>query len=123
LDRRKDGRTDRRTEVKQYTPSPFGERGNNKKKKLYCAFIDFAKAFDTVWRKGLWHKLLGNEFNGQMYQVIFNMYSGIKSRVLYNGEMSEYFPCNIGVRQGENLSPFLLSIYLNSFLKKGMYVA
>jgi hypothetical protein len=27
--------------------------------------------------------------------------------------MSEYFPCNIGVRQGENLSPFLFSIYLN----------
>jgi hypothetical protein len=25
-----DGRTDRRTEVKQYTPSPFGERGGNK---------------------------------------------------------------------------------------------
>jgi hypothetical protein len=74
----------------------------NKKKKLYCAFIDFAKAFDTVWRKGLWHKLLGNEINGKMYKVIFNMYSGIKSRVLYNGEMSEYFPCNIGVRQGEN---------------------
>jgi hypothetical protein len=29
-----------------------------KKKKLYCAFIDFAKAFDTVWRNGLWNKLL-----------------------------------------------------------------
>jgi hypothetical protein len=27
-----------------------------KKKKLYCAFIDFAKAFDTVWRNGLWNK-------------------------------------------------------------------
>ena len=74
----------------------------NKKKKLYCAFIDFAKAFDTVWRKGLWHKLLGNEINGKMYKVIF-----IKSRVLYNGEMSEYFPCNMGVRPGENLSTFL----------------
>jgi hypothetical protein len=35
----------------------------NKKKKLYCAFIDFAKAFDTVWRKGRWPKLLGNEIN------------------------------------------------------------
>jgi hypothetical protein len=32
-----------------------------------------------------------------------NKTSGIKSRVLYNGEMSEYFPCNIGIRQGENL--------------------
>jgi hypothetical protein len=50
----------------------------NKKKKLYCAFIDFAKAFDTIWRKGLWHKLFGNEINGKMYKVIFNMYSGIK---------------------------------------------
>jgi hypothetical protein len=29
LDGRKDGQTDRRTEVKQYTPSPFGERGYN----------------------------------------------------------------------------------------------
>jgi hypothetical protein len=48
-----------------------------------------------------------------MYKVIFNMHSGIKSRVLYNGEMSEYFPCNMGVRQGENLYPFLFSIYLN----------
>jgi hypothetical protein len=31
LDGRKDGRTDRRTEVKQYMPSPFGERGYNYK--------------------------------------------------------------------------------------------
>jgi hypothetical protein len=85
----------------------------DKKKKLFCAFIDFAKAFDTVWGKGLWYKLLGNEINGKMYKVIFNMYSGIKSRVFYNGEMSEYFPCNIGVQQGGKLSPFLFSIYLN----------
>ncbi|XP_063418148.1 uncharacterized protein LOC134700894 [Mytilus trossulus] len=35
----------------------------NKKKKLFCAFVDFAKAFDTVWRKGLWHKLLVNDIN------------------------------------------------------------
>jgi hypothetical protein len=43
------------------------------------------KAFDTVWRKGLWHKLLGNEVNGQMYKVIFNMYSGIKSHKRHIG--------------------------------------
>jgi hypothetical protein len=34
-----DGRTDRRTEVKQYTPSPFGERGYNKNK-IFSATID-----------------------------------------------------------------------------------
>ena len=29
-----------------------------RKLKLYCAFIDFTKAFDNVWRVGLWGKLL-----------------------------------------------------------------
>ena len=29
-----------------------------RKKKLYCAFIDFSKAFDSVWRIGLWKKML-----------------------------------------------------------------
>ena len=28
------------------------------KKKLYCAFIDFEKAFDSVWHIGLWNKIL-----------------------------------------------------------------
>ena len=78
-----------------------------KKKKLYCAFIDFAKAFDTVWRSGLWSKLIGYSVNGKMYNVIVNMYSNIKSRISYESEFSEYFPCNIGVRQGEDLSPIL----------------
>ena len=41
------------------------------------------------------------------------MYDGIRSRSVHNGCKSEYFQCNIGVRQGDNLSPFLFSLYLN----------
>ena len=83
------------------------------KKKLFCAFIDFTKAFDTVWRSGLWSKLLQNSINGKMYKVIVNMYSNIKSRIFNDSEYSEYFACEVGVRQGENLSPLLFSLYLN----------
>jgi hypothetical protein len=83
------------------------------KKKLYCAFIDFSKAFDKVWRTGLWHKLIKVGIEGRFLTLIKTMYQNIKSCVISNNSSSEYFPCNAGVRQGEHLSPLLFSIYLN----------
>lgn len=43
---------------------------------------------------------------------IRNMYKGIKFKICMNG-MSSDFWCIIGIRQGENLSPFVFSIYIN----------
>lgn len=82
-------------------------------KKLYCTFIDFKKAFDTVWRLGLWQKLVKNNITGKILKVIFSMYSSIKSCVKTGNETSGFFSCDIGVRQGENLSPFLFAVYLS----------
>ena len=53
------------------------------------------------------------DMNGKCYKLIKNLYLNIKSCVTVNGERSMLFPCDIGVRQGENLSPLLFSIYLN----------
>ncbi len=41
------------------------------------------------------------------------MYSNIKSRIKNMNALSDSFTCNLGVRQGESLSPFLFSLYLN----------
>ena len=41
------------------------------------------------------------------------MYCNIKSRIITSKGISAFFPCHTGVRQGENLSPLLFSIYLN----------
>ena len=41
------------------------------------------------------------------------MYKGIKSKVQIGHHVSYYFMCKVGVRHGENLSPFLFSIYIN----------
>ena len=91
----------------------------HEKNKLFCAFVDFKKAFDTVWRSGLWIKLISFGITGKLFNVIRNIYN-IKSCVQVNGQKSDYFSCYTGVRLGENLSPHLFSLYLNdleSFLK------
>jgi hypothetical protein len=80
-------------------------------------FIDFKQAFDKIWRVGLWRKLIGNGINGKILNVMVNMYHKAKSCVQINTNRSDYFPCSIGVRQGENLSPLLFALYLNDLEK------
>ena len=84
-------------------------------KQVYCAFVDYTKAFDLVNRSALWCKLLKQGINGKVLTVIQNMYSEAKSCVRVGGKLSDYFQCTAGVRQGENLSPILFAIYLNDF--------
>ena len=83
------------------------------KKKLYCCFIDFKQAFDYVWRQGLWQKLQSEKINGKCLKIKTSMYNNIKSQVITSQGQTAFFDCLVGVRQGENLSPFLFNIFLN----------
>ena len=83
------------------------------KKKLYCAFVDYKKAFDLINRTALWLKLIENGINGKIITVIFNLYNKAKSCIKSNNTLSSYFECNTGVRQGENLSPLLFALFIN----------
>ena len=82
-------------------------------KKLYCAFVDYRKAFDSVNRTALWHKLLSYNIDGKCFKIIHNMYDKAKSCVSSKNAISDYFTSHTGVRQGENLSPILFSLFLN----------
>ena len=84
-------------------------------KRVYCAFIDYQKAFDSINRTLLWEKLLSYKINGKVYNVIKNMYINVKSCIKKENMMSEYFMCNVGVRQGDNLSPLLFALFINDF--------
>lgn len=87
----------------------------SQKKRLYCCFIDYRKAFDVIDRALLWQRVIGHGIGGKVLIVLKNLYSGAKSCVRLKDEHSETFPCTIGVRQGENLSPLLFAIFLNDF--------
>ncbi len=72
-----------------------------KKKKLFCLSVDYRKAFDMVWRGGSWHKLVKENVNGKIFNVISNMYRNVKSCIRLNQHISSTFECNVGVRQGK----------------------
>ena len=74
----------------------------NRGKKLFCASIDFSKAF----------KLLKSGIRGNIFNIIKTMYMNTFSKVKYQGAMSDQFECNIGARQGESISHFLFNIFL-----------
>ena len=60
-------------------------------KKLYVAFIDFRKAFDSVIRSKLWAILRKNDLKGKMHQAIVNMYNVVKSKVRAGIDLTESF--------------------------------
>ena len=49
------------------------------------------------------------------------MYSRVRSRVKLLGETGDIFESFLGVRQGESLSPFIFSMYLND-LEEEMFI-
>ena len=81
--------------------------------KLFCAFVDFTKAFDYVVRENLWFKLVKLGLRGNILNIIKSMYEGVKSRVKFCGKIGNDFFCTLGVRQGECLSPLLFSLFFN----------
>ena len=87
-------------------------------KDTYAFFLDVQKAYDTVWRNGLWFKLWEFGVRGKMWRVIKRMYESSKSAVLLDGEQSEAFDLEQGVAQGCSLSPILFSVFINGLLRE-----
>ena len=84
-----------------------------KGKRLYCCFIDYIKAFDSVAHVKLWLKLSRIGITGELLNVIKSMYSKLKASVRLDSNYSDIFACNVRLMQGVSLYPLLCSLYVN----------
>ncbi len=83
------------------------------KEKLYVCFVDFQKAFDSVWHKGLFHRLQKVGINGNSLNLIKDLYKKTKCAVKVDNRITEFFKYSKGVRQGCPLSSVLFNLYVN----------
>ena len=85
--------------------------------RVFWILIDYRKAFDSIDRSFLWHKLLSYNINSKVFNIIREIYSKAKSCIRKDNVIYDYFMCNIGIRQGDNLSPVLFALFINDFTK------
>ena len=81
---------------------------------LFAAFIDIRKTFDWIDRDMLLYKILFQfGISGKLYDAIEYLYSFSEARIKINNYTTDYFPITCGVKQWDNLSPTLFSMFLN----------
>ena len=84
-------------------------RSRGSQRTTYTTFIDVKKAYDTVWRNGLWKRMWDEGVRGKMWRVVKEMYSVVQSAVLVGEDQTEWFDLSTGVRQGCVMSPILFN--------------
>jgi exonuclease III len=86
-------------------------------KTTFLCFIDFRKAFDTVWHDGLWKRLWDSGVKGKAWRVVRSLYSSMGASVKLGDKLSREVLMRQGVRQGCPLSPTLFNYFINALAK------
>ena len=93
------------------------EECHNKKSGLFCCFVDFIKAFDTVPRNNMWNRLKELKVAFELRDVVIRLYGKVIMKFTNNEGWTLDINCNIGVKQGFPLSPTLFGIYIDKLEK------
>jgi len=86
------------------------------KRKVYALFVDLSQAFDTVEHKRLWTKLSKLGLSSKTIRILKSIYIKASARIRTNYGMSDSFPIEKGVLQGETVSPILWNLYLEDLI-------
>ena len=100
-----------------YTLSQIVHASGMCKRQLFALFLDIKKAYDTVWRAGLFYKLKAKGVKGRAWRVLYDLFGKTQSKVRVSGTLSSPFDLLVGVGQGDPLSTLLFDIFIDDLLE------
>ena len=85
---------------------------------VYTCFIDYPKAFDSVYRETLWRIMGSYGILPKLVRLVQAMYKGSKCAVIDGGGKTDWFDIKSGVRQGCVMSGFLFLLVIDWVMRK-----
>jgi hypothetical protein len=91
-----------------------------RRRRTYVCFVDIHKAYDNVWRDGLWWKLRHEyHVDEKLLRVIRQLYARVDSRYVLNGQYhTPWVRMSKGLRQGCVLSPLLFNLFVSGMCQE-----
>ena len=90
------------------------ERESNKR--VYVAYYDVSKAYDSVWIDGLFFQLNEMGIRGTLWRMLYKTYVNFKCCVRVGGEDSDWYQMERGIHQGGYLSLVKYTAFINSLI-------
>ena len=84
---------------------------------LHIHFIYFKAAFDTIWMEALWKMMIQIGIPQKYVTIIKNLYNDTNCAIIAGGQLTDWFPVNMGVRQGCIMSLSLFNIFIEHVMK------
>ncbi len=105
-------REDRGTMDNIFILTQVMEEARRRNENYVVAFIDLRKAFDRVWRKGIWKVVRRLKIGKKFIKIVKDLYNGTCRRMKTGAGYTEEIPYTMGVKQGCILSPMLFALYM-----------
>ena len=100
--------------VVKETVTKYAENGTP----CHVVSLDAEKAFDKVWRGGLYHKMKEKGVEINVLRILKKYYDTSQGMIKLNGVYSRRFVIRCGVKQGGILSPYLFNFFINDLIEQ-----
>ena len=94
------------------------QRAKEFNKAIYICFVDLHKAYDTVNRNALW-EVLSKSFSipDKLIRIFKTLHCGTTGLIHVDGQISEKFPIEVELKQGDVLASMLFNLFLDAVIR------